>query len=101
MVTSVPVKPSFPSPRVGFTATTLGGKVYLFSGRGGIFIALIKGNSSLLIFDPEALDWLVFSPINTKALYLEVRSYHCFISDGNDTIYVHAGCPAKGRLSDL
>jgi N-acetylneuraminic acid mutarotase len=101
MVTSVPAKPSFPSPRVGSAATTLGGKVYLFSGRGGISMAPIEENGSLLVFDPKASDWSVLSPIDTKALCPEARSYHCLTSDGNNTIYVHAGCPAKGRLSDL
>jgi hypothetical protein len=101
MVTSVPAKPSFPSPRVGSAATTLGGKVYLFSGRGGISMAPIEENGSLLVFDPEASDWSVLSPINTKALHPEARSYHCLTSDGNDTIYIHTGCPTKGRLSDL
>ncbi|THW76804.1 kelch repeat protein [Aureobasidium pullulans] len=31
----------------------------------------------------------------------EPRSYHCMTSDGTANLYVHAGCPTSGRLSDL
>ncbi|KAL7947322.1 kelch repeat protein [Trichoderma barbatum] len=29
------------------------------------------------------------------------RSYHAMTFDGEKTIYLHAGCPSQGRLSDL
>jgi len=41
------------------------------------------------------------SPVDGEAPYPEARSYHCLACDGINTIYVHAGCPYKGRLSDL
>ena len=31
----------------------------------------------------------------------EARSYHCMTNNNVDTLYVHAGCPEKGCLSDL
>ena len=34
-------------------------------------------------------------------MYPEARSYHAITNNGSDTLYVHAGCPEKGRLSDL
>ena len=101
MVTMIPAKSSFPSPRVGSAATTLAGKVYIYSGRGGISMAPVEEHGSLLVFDPVTLDWSVLSPVDAEAPYPEARSYHCLASDGSDTIYVHAGCPEKGRLSDL
>jgi hypothetical protein len=79
----------------------LGGKIYIYSGRGGVSMAPVEEHGSLLVFDPVALDWSVLSPVDGKAPYPEARSYHCLASDGSDTIYVHAGCPEKGRLSDL
>ena len=100
-VTSIPAKSSFPLSRVGSAAATLGGKIYMYSGRGGVSMAPVEEDGSLLVFDPVASDWSVLSPADAKALYPEGRSYHCLASDKSDTIYVHAGCPEKGRLSDL
>lgn len=33
--------------------------------------------------------------------YPAARSYHCMTTDGLDTIYLHAGCAAHGRMADL
>lgn len=64
-------------------------------------MAPVEEHGSLLVFDPMTSDWSVLSPADTEAPYPEARSYHCLASDGRDTIYLHAGCPEKGRLSDL
>lgn len=43
--------------------------------------------------------WTLIEP--TSSAFPAARSYHCMTSDGDKTIYVHAGCPEKGRLGDL
>lgn len=63
-------------------------------------MAPVDENRSLWVFDPSTSTWSLVSPDSTSP-YPAARSYHCLISDGDDKIYVHAGCPEKGRLSDL
>lgn len=43
----------------------------------------------------------MMSPTDPALPYPEARSYHTLGNDGKETLYLHAGCPAKGRLSDL
>ncbi|KAH7394437.1 kelch repeat protein-like protein [Pyrenochaeta sp. MPI-SDFR-AT-0127] len=90
-----------PSPRVGSASAVLNGKMYLFSGRGGTDMAPIEEDGAVWEFDPTNLSWTKITPADASAPYPPARSYHCSTSDGNNTFFVHAGCPAKGRLSDL
>lgn len=101
-----------PSPRVGAAATTLGGKIYLFSGRGGVAMTPIEEHGGLWAYDPSTSAWSFIEPTpvpsgtdsssSSSSSYPPARSYHCMASDDDtDTIYLHAGCPEKGRLSDL
>jgi len=98
---------SSPTPRVGTASTCLGGKVYLFSGRGGVAMTAIEEKGSLWTFEhsksmpSSAPAWTLLSPGDPNAPYPEGRSYHALTNDGFKTIYLHGGCPAKGRLSDL
>ncbi|PKX97573.1 Kelch repeat protein [Aspergillus novofumigatus IBT 16806] len=89
--TSTIARPStsqVPSPRVGSASTTLGKKIYLFSGRGGAAMAPIDEAGAVWEFNPQTSAWRLIT-------------YHCMTSDGTDTLYLHAGCPETGRLSDL
>ena len=91
-----------PSARVGTASATLNGNMYLFSGRGGVAMAPIEEQGSVWEFNPDAGTWSLITPIGSSAgTFPTARSYHCMTSDGKDTLYLHAGCPAKGRLSDL
>lgn len=90
-----------PSPRVGAASTVLGGKAYLFSGRGGEAMAPLEENGALWVYDQGTLRWSKIEPADSSAEYPEGRSYHAMTSDGHDKIYLHAGCPASGRLADL
>jgi hypothetical protein len=94
---------SSPQPRVGSATTVVDGKVYLFSGRGGVDMAPLEENGRLWMFDPaEKLEgWAQVGPIDNAAPKPEGRSYHAMTSDGVATVYLHAGCPEKGRVSDL
>ncbi|RHZ55083.1 hypothetical protein CDV55_102501 [Aspergillus turcosus] len=100
--TSTIAKPStsqVPSPRVGSASTTLHQKIYLFSGRGGLAMAPIDEAGAVWEFNPQTSAWTLITA--ASATHPPARSYHCMTSDGNDTLYLHAGCPESGRLSDL
>jgi hypothetical protein len=75
--------------------------MYLFSGRGGTDMAPVEEYGALWCFDPAQSAWSGIKPADASKPYPPARSYHCAASDGQSSIFVHAGCPAKGRLSDL
>jgi len=90
-----------PQPRVGSATTTLAGKFYMFSGRGGLAMAPIEENGSVWCFDPSKKSWSLVDPLDRQLPFPKGRSYHAMTNDGESTIYVHAGCPENGRLGDL
>lgn len=61
-------------------------------------MAPVDEEGSVWAFDPSSGSWKILRPVSA---YPPARSYHAMTSDGHDTIYLHAGCPAQGRLSDL
>lgn len=61
----------------------------------------IDENSSFWEYDPTISTWSLLSPSKPDAPQPSARSYHSLTSDGKDNIYLHAGCPEKGRQSDL
>ncbi|KAL4946957.1 hypothetical protein BDW69DRAFT_190678, partial [Aspergillus filifer] len=95
--------PNTPQPRVGAASTTIDGKIYIFSGRGGTAMAPIEENGALWVFDTAVSngEWSQVKPADAQAPYPAGRSYHAQTNNGKDTIFVHAGCPEKGRLADL
>lgn len=64
-------------------------------------MAPIEERGLLWAYDRNSSRWSTVAPLNASAPYPQARSYHCLASDGKDNIFVHAGCPEKGRLSDL
>ena len=64
-------------------------------------MAPIDEKGQLWQFDANGTDWSVIHPANDSQPTPEPRSYHCMTSDGKNTLYLHAGCPTSGRLSDL
>jgi hypothetical protein len=92
---------SAPSPRVGSASAVIDGKMYLFSGRGGTEMAPIEEGGAVWCFDPATSSWSSIKPADSSKPYPPARSYHCSTSDSQGAFYVHAGCPEKGRLSDL
>ncbi|KIW34709.1 uncharacterized protein PV07_01468 [Cladophialophora immunda] len=93
--------PQAPQPRVGSASTALKGKVYVFSGRGGTAMAPIEEHGAFWSFDPTTQSWSEITPRDPQSPFPPGRSYHALANDGNDMIYLHAGCPEKDRLSDL
>ncbi|KAJ5667891.1 uncharacterized protein N7477_006461 [Penicillium maclennaniae] len=101
-INSEPATSHSPSPRVGSASCTLNSKIYIFSGRGGVAMAPLEEQGAVWEFDPAVARWSCILPSDGSPKAFPVaRSYHCMASDGRDTIYLHAGCPEKGRLSDL
>lgn len=93
-----------PVPRVGAASTRVGNKLYCFGGRGGVSMACLESNGSLDVFNTAgAPSWSIIKPAQAATVdsFPEDRSYHSMTSDNEKTVYVHAGCPVKGRLSDL
>lgn len=93
-----------PLARVGTASAVVDGKIYYFSGRGGVDMAPIDEQGKLWQFcfsDAHGVGWHEISPADKSQPVPEPRSYHCMTSDGKTTLYVHAGCPASGRLSDI
>uniref|UniRef100_A0A060T444 ARAD1A14168p n=1 Tax=Blastobotrys adeninivorans TaxID=409370 RepID=A0A060T444_BLAAD len=88
-----------PSPRVGSAAAVVSGRVYLFSGRGGEAMAPVEEKGAVWAYSPNDNSWELIQPV--EGPYPAGRSYHCAASNGQDKIYIHAGCPEAGRLSDL
>lgn len=51
-------------------------------------------------FEAGAQAWTALDPADETAPFPEARSYHAAeATDGK--FYIHAGCPASGRLGDL
>lgn len=95
-------KSQSPSPRVGTAAALLNGKIYVFSGRGGVAMQPVEEQGAVWEYDPAEEKWSLITLENaTSEIHPAGRSYHCTTSDGEDAVYVHAGCPESGRLSDL
>ncbi|KAF2213689.1 hypothetical protein CERZMDRAFT_38860 [Cercospora zeae-maydis SCOH1-5] len=98
-VQSIKAPAMAPLPRVGSASAAVGDKIYFFSGRGGPEMAPVDEDGAIWALDTTSGQWAFLRP--SSKIYPEARSYHTTASDGKDTIFVHAGCPEKGRLSDL
>lgn len=73
--------------------------MYMFSGRGGPAMAPVDESGALWSLDTSTNEWKLLQP-STQAIP-EARSFHALTSDGKGMLYLHAGCPEKGRLADL
>lgn len=61
----------------------------------------IEEKGDIWEFNPSTGVWTAISPTTATSPYPPARSYHTLTSNGKDTLYLHGGCPEKGRLSDL
>ena len=81
-----------PLARVGTASAVVDGKIYYFSGRGGVDMAPIDEQGKLWQFcfsDAHGVGWQEISPADKSQPVPEPRSYHCMTSDGKTTLYVH------------
>eukprot|EP01116_Phalansterium_solitarium_P020416 TRINITY_DN6007_c0_g2_i1.p2 TRINITY_DN6007_c0_g2~~TRINITY_DN6007_c0_g2_i1.p2 ORF type:complete len:329 (+),score=64.59 TRINITY_DN6007_c0_g2_i1:2068-3054(+) len=87
-----------PPARVGAASATIGDRVYVFGGRAGLAMAPLSENG-VWEFEPSTGSWTFLEDAPGDAP--QQRSYHALTSDDKETLYLHAGCPEKGRLADL
>ncbi|KAF2792390.1 galactose oxidase, partial [Melanomma pulvis-pyrius CBS 109.77] len=90
-----------PSPRVGTASAVANGSMYLFSGRGGVDMAPVEEDGAVWSYHVAQASWSKIQPADPSQPHPPARSYHCSTSDGQNAVFIHAGCPEKGRLSDL
>ncbi|ORY81208.1 hypothetical protein BCR35DRAFT_265912 [Leucosporidium creatinivorum] len=92
---------AWPAKRVGASLVAAGDSLYLWGGRGG---------KSMGVFDADEEDLWRFNTtgsqtwemLKTKGDKPEQRSFHVLsVSNDQKTLYLHAGCPPKGRLATL
>ncbi|KAI1793182.1 hypothetical protein LXA43DRAFT_286162 [Ganoderma leucocontextum] len=98
---------SLPEPRVGATTVWLNDALYLWGGRGGqdmaplsaqqagIWKATIRASEG----PQQSVRWERVAATNEDQAP-ESCSYHVSVAHG-DNVYIHAGCPASGRLGTL
>ncbi|KAF3105040.1 hypothetical protein TWF569_009607 [Orbilia oligospora] len=90
-----------PTPRVGGATAVLDGVLYLFSGRGGLAMTPIEENGGIWKYT-SSTGWEFILPKYPSTSFPLGRSYHAATaSQAEGLIYIHAGCPESGRLSDL
>ncbi|KAI4520931.1 galactose oxidase [Schizophyllum commune Loenen D] len=98
-----------PPQRVGHTAATVGTCIYVFGGRSGPTAGPLEEHGRVWVFKTESRKWTHLDPAPTSPFPCG-RSYHAAVGTdasfkdasggGAGTIFVHAGCAAKGRLND-
>ena len=112
---------SVPPPRVGHTAAVIGESIYIFGGRGGKDMQPLAEKGRVWVFNTKFSHWSHFDPVDSTP-YPEPRSYHASVAtehpiasssdytespfgasdlDTYGTLFIHAGCPASGRSSDM
>ncbi|KAK4699753.1 hypothetical protein P7C70_g6505, partial [Phenoliferia sp. Uapishka_3] len=96
-ILSPPSTSSWPSPRVGASLVSSGSKLYLWGGRGGKDMGTFGEEEDVWAFDVESEKW---EALETTGERPQQRSFHVLTAAG-DTLFLHAGCPPKGRLSTL
>lgn len=64
-------------------------------------MAPLEEEGAVWNFDPAESKWYNLAPVNKSLPAPKARSYHCAATDGHACFYLHAGCDATGRLSDL
>ncbi|KAH9942947.1 galactose oxidase [Amylocystis lapponica] len=102
-----PTSSTTPEPRVGATIIHDGRFLYLWGGRGGVDMAPLdreeagvwRGELTNASTNGQGIIWTRL-PVVNKDDGPEPRSYHTAVAHAGK-IYIHAGCPASGRLNTL
>lgn len=64
-------------------------------------MAPVEENGAVWCYTPSQSTWKLLKPAERETPFPAGRSYHAMTSDGADLLFVHAGCPEKGRMQDL
>ncbi|KAG1732890.1 galactose oxidase [Suillus paluster] len=91
---------SKPESRVGATTVFDGGNLYMWGGRGGVDPAPLDPKQSGVWKGHILQNEVVWERLEGKGDEPATRSYHASVM-ANGKLYIHAGCPASGRLSTL
>ena len=98
---TIEVNGDAPPARVGHTAAKVNGSIYIWGGRNGVDPKPLEENGRVWRFSTSSKTWTALDPASGSS-YPESRSYHSSTSDeSSGNIYIHAGCPASGRQTDL
>ena len=110
-----------PPARVGHTAAVVQDRIYIFGGRGGKEMSALEEKGRVWVFDTKTNRWSYIDPVDGSP-YPEARSYHTSVGnehplpsetdhtenpvgspdeESHGTIFIHAGCLASGRVSDV
>jgi N-acetylneuraminic acid mutarotase len=106
-----------PQARVGHTAATVNGEIYIFGGvrllfapvglwltiqRGGAAMTPLEESGAIYAFNPKTSTWRKLVPSYSSESIPQARSYHCSTAS-SDSVIIHAGCGNAdvGRLNDL
>ncbi|KAF7977779.1 hypothetical protein HWV62_2669 [Athelia sp. TMB] len=91
-----------PSARVGLALASApqSDVIYLFGGREGSAMSACSGD--LWVYSVTQDEWAQKSvQSNSLGDAVERRSYHVLAATAAGELFLHAGCPAQGRLGDL
>lgn len=118
-VDAVPKHLDIPDARVGPSMVVKGDAVYLWGGRGGVDMAPLDHPQAGVWRGQAGKDYVIWDYLTAEGRP-ETRSYHTAVvvdvspsfntarlhpdertAIVQDKMYVHAGCPATGRLSTL
>lgn len=86
---------SAPPPRVGSALVFAKEALWVWGGRGGVSMECLPEKGDVWRF--KSGEW---TRIECDGEPPQDRSYHVMVTY-NEDLFVHAGCPAAGRLSDL
>jgi hypothetical protein len=64
-------------------------------------MAPIEEHGAFWVSGTNSMIWSKLQPDDAGAPYPLGRSYHALTTNGQDAIFLHAGCPEKRRLRDL
>eukprot|EP01117_Protostelium_nocturnum_P015164 TRINITY_DN5846_c0_g1_i1.p1 TRINITY_DN5846_c0_g1~~TRINITY_DN5846_c0_g1_i1.p1 ORF type:complete len:359 (-),score=125.89 TRINITY_DN5846_c0_g1_i1:389-1465(-) len=89
-----------PESRVGAASAVLNDKVYMWGGRGGKEMTALESSGPFsFVASPERISWEKEEKEGEKPCE---KSYHVMTSsEMHSLLFIHAGCLAQGRTSNL
>ncbi|KAG1867107.1 hypothetical protein C8R48DRAFT_704240 [Suillus tomentosus] len=91
---------SKPEPRVGATTVFDGENLYMWGGRGGVDMTPLDPKQAGIWKGQILQNKVIWEKLEGKGDEPVTRSFHASVL-ANGKLYIHAGCPASGRLSTL
>lgn len=89
-----------PEPRVGATTVFDAGNLYIWGGRGGVDMMPLDPKQSGIWKGQILQNEVIWEKLEGTGDEPVTRSFHASVM-ANGKLYIHAGCPASGRLSTL